>query len=29
MRNFNKQNLILAKFYTNNASSIGNQNVKF
>jgi len=29
MRNFNKQHLILGKFYINNASSIGNQNPKF
>jgi len=29
MRNFNKQRLILAKFYTNNASFIGNQKAKF
>jgi len=29
MRNFNKQHLILAKFYINNASSIDNQNAKF
>jgi len=29
LRNFNKQYLILAKFYINNASSIGNQLAKF
>jgi len=27
--NFNKQHLIRAKFYINNASSIGNQSTKF
>jgi len=29
LRNFNKQHLILAKFYINNASSSGNQTAKF
>jgi len=29
LRNFNKQQLILAKFYVNNAPSIGNQSTKF
>jgi len=29
LRNFNKQHLILAKFYANNGPSIGNQNAKF
>jgi len=29
MHNFNKQYLILAKFYINNASSISNQSDKF
>ena len=29
LRNFNKQHLILAKFYVNNASSLRNQTVKF
>jgi len=29
LRNFSKQRLILAKFYINNASSIGNQIAKF
>jgi len=29
LRNFNKQHLILAKFYVNNAQLIGNQNAKF
>jgi len=29
MRNFDKQHLILAKFYINNASYIGDQNAKF
>ena len=29
MRNFNKQHHILAKFYANNAPSIGNQSAKF
>jgi len=29
LRNYNKQQLILAKFYTNNASFIGTQSTKF
>jgi len=29
LRNFNKQQLILAKFNVNNASSISNQSAKF
>jgi len=29
LRNFNKQHPILAKFYTRNAQSIGNQSAKF
>jgi len=29
LRNFEKQYLILAKFYINNASSIGGQSAKF
>jgi len=28
LRNFDKQHLILAKFYINNESSIGNQSAK-
>jgi len=28
LRNFNKQHLILAKFYVSSASSIGNQTAK-
>jgi len=29
LRNFNKQHLILAKFYINDASFIGSQSAKF
>jgi len=29
LRNINKQHLILAKFYVNNAPSIGNHSAKF
>jgi len=29
LRNSNKQQLILTKFYTNNETCVGNQNAKF